>query len=179
MLLQPVSPTHYHQIGVDTAFSYIDRFQFKSIIDKDRTYAAALGGLTYGVTTLEMADAYTSFIDGYYVPARSIRKVTDLNGNTLYSWTNDRQEMWSSRTVNTIRDLLSAVVRSGTGQGLNSRSGYIGAKTGTTNQYKDFWVAGLTNDYTTAVWIGYDTPTSMERIEKAKIHLSIFNAITD
>ena len=169
----------FNQVGAETAFSYIERFQFQSIIDKDRTYAAALGGLTYGVTTLEMADAYTSFIDGDYVPARSIRKVTDLNGNTLYSWTNDRQEMWSSRTVNTMRDLLSAVVKSGTGQGLNSHSGYIGAKTGTTNQYKDFWVAGLTNDYTTAVWIGYDTPTSMERLEKAKIHLSIFNAITD
>ena len=70
----------FNQIGVDTAFSYIDRFQFKSIIDKDRTYAAALGGLTYGVTTLEMADAYTSFIDGFYTPAHSIRKVTNLNG---------------------------------------------------------------------------------------------------
>ena len=44
---------------------------------------------------------------------------------------------------------------------------------------KDYWVAGLTNDYTAAVWIGYDTPRSMEKIEKAKIHFSIFNAITD
>ncbi|AWE08433.1 penicillin-binding protein [Lysinibacillus sp. 2017] len=169
----------YEQIGVDTAFSYIDRFQFKSIIDKDRTYAAALGGLTYGVTTLEMADAYSSFIDGFYTPARSIRKVTNLNGETLYSWAKDQQEFWSSSTVKTMRDLLNSVVRSGTGGGLYSRSGYIGAKTGTTNQYKDYWVAGLTNDYTAAVWIGYDKPTSMERIEKAKIHFSIFNAITD
>jgi penicillin-binding protein 4 len=168
----------FNQIGVNTAFSYIDRFQFKSIIDKDHTYAAALGGLTYGVTSLEMADAYTSFIDGFYVPAHSIRKVTDLNGETLFSWAKDRQEIWSSSTVHTMRDLLSAVVKSGTGVGLYSRSGYIGAKTGTTNQYKDYWVSGLTNDYTVAVWIGYDTPTSMERLEKAKIHLSIFNAIT-
>ena len=169
----------FNQIGVETAFSYIDRFQFKSINDKDRTYAAALGGLTYGVTSLEMADAYTSFIDGFYEPARSIRKVTDLNGETLYSWPKERQKIWSSRTVHTMRGLLSAVVKSGTGVGLSSRSGYIGAKTGTTNQYKDYWVAGLTNDYTTAVWIGYDNPASMERLEKAKIHLSIFNAITD
>lgn len=169
----------FNQIGIETAFSYIDRFQFKSIIDKDRTYAAALGGLTYGVTTLEMADAYTSFIDGYYTPARSIRKVTDLNGETLYSWSKDRKEIWSNSTVNTMHDLLNAVVKSGTGVGLSSRSGYIGAKTGTTNQYKDYWVTGLTNDYTTAVWIGYDKPSSMERLEKSKIHFSIFNAITD
>ncbi|MEG0384177.1 MAG: transglycosylase domain-containing protein [Solibacillus sp.] len=166
-------------IGVNTAFQYIDRFQFDSIVKEDRTFAAALGGLNYGVTTLEMADAYSSFVDGYYSPAHSIRKVTDLDGNLLYSWPKERQEIWSAYTVNTMRDILTDVVKSGTGKGLYSSSGYIGAKTGTTNQFKDYWVAGLTNDYTAAVWIGYDTPRSMENIEKAKIHFSIFNAITN
>lgn len=169
----------YDAIGVDTAFSYIDRFQFGSIVDKDRTYATALGGLTYGVTSLELADAYSSFIDGFYAPARSIRKVTNLQGETIYSWPREREEIWSASTVNTMRDLLNEVVTSGTGKGLYSYSGYIGAKTGTTNQFKDYWVAGLTNDYTTAVWIGYDTPRSMQAIEKQKIHFKIFNAITD
>ncbi|MCH7323038.1 penicillin-binding protein [Solibacillus sp. MA9] len=169
----------YNTIGVDTAFSYIDRFQFRSIIDKDRTYASALGGLTYGVTSLELADAYSSFIDGFYAPARSIRKVTNLQGETIYSWPREREKIWSASTVNTMRDLLHKVVTNGTGKGLYSSSGYLGAKTGTTNQFKDYWVAGLTNDYTTAVWIGYDTPRSMEAIEKQKIHFSIFNAITN
>lgn len=169
----------FNTVGVDTAFSYIDRFQFQSIIDKDRTYAAALGGLTYGVTSLELADAYSSFIDGFYAPARSIRKVTNLQGETLYSWQHEREEIWSASTVNTMRDLLNKVVTRGTGKGLSSNSGYIGAKTGTTDQFKDYWVAGLTNDYTAAVWIGYDTPRSMKAIEKRKVHFSIFNAITD
>lgn len=100
----------FDTVGVDTAFSYLDRFQFQSIIDKDRTYAAALGGLTYGVTSLELADAYSSFIDGFYAPARSIRKVTNLQGETLYSWQHEREEIWSASTVNTIRDLLNKVV---------------------------------------------------------------------
>lgn len=169
----------YNTIGVDTAFSYIDRFQFRSIIDKDRSYASALGGLTYGVTSLELADAYSSFIDGFYAPARSIRKVTNLQGETLYIWPREREEIWSASTVNTMRDLLNKVITTGTGKGLSSNSGYLGAKTGTTNQFKDYWVAGLTNDYTAAVWIGYDTPRSMQAIEKQKIHFSIFNAITD
>ncbi|MEK4426735.1 transglycosylase domain-containing protein [Solibacillus sp. FSL K6-1523] len=169
----------FEMIGVNTAFQFIDRFQFDSIVDKDRTYAAALGGLTYGVTTLEMANAYSSFVDGYFSPAHSIRKVTDLEGNLLYSWPKERQEIWSAYTVNTMRDILTDVVKSGTGKGLSSSSGYIGAKTGTTNQFKDYWVAGLTKDYTAAVWIGYDIPRSMEKIENAKIHFSIFNAITD
>lgn len=169
----------FNNMGIDTVFHYLDQFKFRSVTNADRTYAAALGGLTYGVTTLEMADAYTSFIDGYYSPARGIRKITDLNGEILYKWETARHEMWSPRTVNTMRELLHEVVQSGTGQGLYTTSDYIGAKTGTTNQFKDFWLAGLTDDYTTAVWVGYDTPKSMEAIEKAKIHFSIFNAITD
>lgn len=169
----------FNNIGIDTVFSYLDRFDFKSMDQSDRTYNAALGGLTYGVTTLELASAYTSFIDGYYTPARSIRKITDLNGDVLYSWPTEQQEIWSPATIKTMRSLLSEVVTSGTGKGLYSHSSYIGAKTGTTNQFKDFWVAGLTEDYTTAVWIGYDTPSSMQAIEKSKIHFSIFNAITD
>ena len=169
----------FNTVGVDTAFSYIDRFDFQSIVDKDRTFAAALGGLTYGVTSLEMADAYSSFIDGFYSPVRSIRKVTDLTGNVLYSWSRDREEIWSATTTKTMRDLLNTTVTSGTARGLYSASEYIGAKTGTTNAFKDYWIAGLTNDYTTAIWVGYDKPRSMESIESSKIHFSIFNAITD
>lgn len=167
----------FNTVGVDTAFSYLDRFTFRSLIPGDRTYAAALGGLSYGVTTLEMADAYTSFIDGLYTPAHSIRKITDLEGNTLYSWPNNHQEIWSPSTVKTMRSLLNGVVRGGTGDGLYSNTSYIGAKTGTTNDYKDFWLAGLTDDYTAAVWIGYDQPRSMQSLQKARIHFSIFNTI--
>lgn len=164
-------------VGIDKAFKYLNKFQFKSIVKADRTYAAALGGLTNGVTTLEMADAYTSFIDGSYVKARSIQKITDLNGKVLYSWPTKRKTVWSSKTVNYMRSMLHDVVTSGTGKGIYSNSGYVGVKTGTTNNRKDFWVAGLTNKYTSAVWIGYDTPKDMGRLENSKIHFKIFNTI--
>lgn len=168
----------FNTVGVATVFNYLDQFSFRSITKDDRTYAAALGGLTYGVTTLEMADAYTSFIDGSYKPARSIRKVTDLAGNTLYSWPTKRVDVWSPATVKTMRSLLSGVVSGGTGVGLySSSSSYLGAKTGTTNDYKDFWLSGLSDQYTTSVWIGYDQPRSMERLERSRIHFSIFNTI--
>ncbi|WP_332648967.1 transglycosylase domain-containing protein [Lysinibacillus sp. 54212] len=169
----------FNAVGVEKAFNYTDRFNFQSIVDGDRTYAASLGGLTYGVTSLEMADAYTSFIDGSYLQARSIRKVTDLDGNTLFAWPQERDVIWSTKTVRYMRNILSNVVQKGTGQGLYSNTAYIGAKTGTTNAYKDFWLAGLTENYTAAVWIGYDEGESMENLEDNKIHFDIFNAITD
>lgn len=168
-----------NEIGLDTAFSYIEKFNFQSLVPEDKTYAAGLGGLSYGVTTLEMADAYTSFIDGTYVKARSIRNVTDASGNVLYSWPTKKETVWSMQTVEYMRSLFHDVVTSGTGIGISSNSSYIGAKTGTTNDYKDFWIAGMTNEYTSAVWIGYDNPSSMQSLQDDKIHFDIFNTIMD
>lgn len=167
------------RVGIETAFDYLDRFQFNSIVPADKNYASSLGGLTYGVTALELADAYTSFIDGSYVKARSIRKITDLEGNELYSWPTERETIWSPHTVTYIRSLLNKVVTGGTGVGLYTNTSYIGAKTGTTNNNKDYWLAGLTENYTTAIWIGYDQPKDMRYLERSQIHFKIFNAIMD
>lgn len=166
-----------HTIGAETAFSYIDRFHFNSIVEQDKTYAAALGGLSYGVTAIEMADAYTSFIDGSYTRAHGIRRVLSGDGELLFKWPNDIKTIWSIGTVEKMRLLLQDVVLNGTGQGIYSSTGYVGAKTGTTNEYKDYWIAGLDERYTAAVWIGYDKPRSMQSLENAKIHHKIFNAV--
>lgn len=167
----------FEKVGIDKSFEHLNQFQFNSIVKADHNYAAALGGLTYGVTPLEMADAYTSFIDGSYIKAKTIRKITDLEGKVIYSWPSERKTVWSDKTVSYIRQMLHEVVTNGTGKGIYSNSSYIGAKTGTTNDRKDYWLAGLTNEYTTAVWIGYDTPKDMVHIQNSKIHFKIFNAI--
>ena len=166
-------------VGVDTAFSYIDRFNFRHLTDSDRNYAAALGGLSYGVTSAELADAYTSFIDGSYRQARTIRKITDYDGNVLYEWPNSNDNIWSVKTANYMKQLLNDTVNKGTARGIYANSSYIGAKTGTTNHYKDFWVAGLTDEYTAAVWTGYDKGKSMEAYEDTKVHFKIFNTIVN
>ncbi len=166
-----------HQIGLEKSFDYIDVFDFEKINHTDFTYAASLGGLKYGVTSSELANAYTSFIDGSYRKAHSIRQVVDADGNTLYSWPKENKMIWNSKTTAQMRTLLQEVVASGTGKGLHSDSSYLGAKTGTTNNFHDFWLAGLNDQYTTAVWIGYDIPASMEKYEKQRIHFRIFNAI--
>jgi len=169
----------FHTVGVETAFHYLDRFHFRSIVEKDRNYATSLGGLTYGVTALELADAYTSFIDGSYVLAHSIRKVTALDGTELYNWNTQRDQIWSPKTVKYMRELLADVVANGTGQGVYSNSSYVGAKTGTTNDYRDYWLAGLNDNYTAAVWIGYDKPQSMQKLEEYKIHHQLFNVLLE
>ena len=169
----------FNTVGIETAFSYLDRFNFRSIVAQDHNYAISLGGLTYGVTAIELADAYTSFIDGSYALAHSIRKVTASDGTELYNSDTARDQIWSPKTVKYMRSLLADVVANGTGQGVYSNSNYVGAKTGTTNDYRDYWLAGLNDEYTAAVWLGYDKPQSMEKLEANKIHHKLFNVLLE
>lgn len=164
-------------IGIEEAFSYIEPFGFKSVTQKDYNYPAALGGFTKGMTPLELAGAYTSFIDGTYIPAHAIRAVKDRAGNILYEWPKERVNVWSPSTVSIIRDLLQDVVLNGTGRGISYTTGYTGAKTGTTDHYKDLWVGGMNDNYTTAVWLGHDRPKSIQYLSNQKLHLRLFSTL--
>ncbi|WHT49750.1 transglycosylase domain-containing protein [Sporosarcina thermotolerans] len=167
----------FSTVGIENAFAYLKPIEFNHVNEADHTYPAALGGFQRGVTPLELASAYTSFIDGTYEKPHAIRRVVDRDGNTLYTWENKAEKVWSPSTVSTIRNLLEDVVLNGTGQGITYRSNYTGAKTGTTDHYKDLWVAGMNDHYTTAVWIGYDKPASIQRLSNQKIHLKAFNEL--
>lgn len=159
------------QVGIEQAFMYLEPFNFKSISKKDMNYAAALGGLENGVTPLELASAFSSFIDGRYTEPHAIRTVKDREGNILYEWSNDRTVVWSPSTTETIRTLLKDVVLHGTGWGISITTPYTGVKTGTTDDYHDLWTAGLNENYTTAVWLGHDTPRSIQSASEQKRHL--------
>lgn len=161
----------FQMTGIEKSYAFLEPFKFNSFSQQDMNYSAALGGLTRGVTPLELADAYTGFIDGMYTPAHAIRAVKDQEGKVLYAWNNDHVEVWSPATVKIMRSLLSDVVVNGSGRGVPYTTSYTGVKTGTTNAYKDLWTAGLNDRYTTAVWIGYDTPQPMKSLSDQRIHL--------
>ncbi|TYR98139.1 penicillin-binding protein [Rossellomorea vietnamensis] len=155
----------FEKVGIDKAFAALSKFNFEKLQEQDYTYAASIGGFTHGMSPLEMTDAYTSFIDGNYQPARSITKVTDYNGEVLYEWNDPKETIWSQGTTEKVRAMLSNSMQNGTGKWAKVNAPYAGVKTGTTNNYHDYWVMGLTDRYTTGVWIGYDIPQTMEEIE--------------
>lgn len=143
--------------GMERAYSYLDKFEFEKVTDLDHNApATALGGFQYGMTTLEMAGAYTSFVDGTYTKPHAIKRVTDFNGNTLFAWNEEPVRVWSTATSYKMRAMLANVVKNGTGKKANFATSYIGGKTGTTNSYRDLWFVGLTEGYTAAVWTGKD-----------------------
>ena len=164
-------------VGIEEAFSSIEPFDFKSVSSQDMTYAAALGGFSRGVTPLELASAFSGFIDGSFTPVHAIRSVKDKEGNVLYAWPAEKIVVWSPTTVSHMRNLLSDAVLNGTGRGIPYTTSYTGAKTGTTDHYKDLWVGGMNDLYTTAVWVGYDKPRPIKQFSDQKIHLRIFSAL--
>ncbi len=164
-------------VGIEKAFGFLEPFGFKSITEQDKNYAAALGGFSKGMTPIELAGAYSSFIDGKYTPVHAIRSVKDRAGTILYAWPDEKEDVWSPTTVTMIRSMMSDVVLNGTGRGIPYTTAYTGAKTGTTDHYKDLWVGGLNANFTTAVWVGYDKPQSIKDLSEQKLHLRIFSAL--
>ena len=139
-----------------------EKLGFTTLTNDDMTAAGALalGGLSKGVTTREMAAAYASFANGgVYTTPRTYTEVKDHNGNTILENKTESHVAMKESTAYAMNELLKNVVRSGTGTGANFSGMTIAGKTGSTNSNNDRYFVGYTPYYTAAVWVGYDTPT--------------------
>ena len=145
--------------------SFLHLMNFSHIKKSDEVLPAALGGLTEGVSTLEMAKAFETIEnDGIFREASCIDRIEDADGNILYQ--NNRAEtvVYDSEACRMMTDILKGVLTNGTGRGLGLGDIPCAAKTGTTNENKDGWFVGYTRYYTTAVWVGYDIPRPMKNV---------------
>ncbi|WP_226669490.1 transglycosylase domain-containing protein [Metabacillus litoralis] len=166
------------KIGIEKGFSYLTPFKFDKISKSDYKLASAIGGFEYGVSPLELTSAYTTFgNDGLYYENHAITKVTDLNGKTIYQWQEEPVRAWKESTNKEMKELLSSVVKSGTGQKAAISKSYVGGKTGTTNDYKDLWFVGLTDRYTAAVWVGRDSGGNVSHIYSSNPQVLIWREI--
>ncbi|WP_077619207.1 transglycosylase domain-containing protein [Bacillus sinesaloumensis] len=166
------------EIGIETAFEYLNKLHFSSVVKEDHGLPAAIGGFTYGMSPLEMTNAFATFANnGQFIQARGITKVTDLQGNILYDWNEEPTGVWSQSANQKVRALLADVVNTGTAKEANFSSGYIGGKTGTTNEIKDLWFVGLTERYTAGVWVGNDENKSVYYLEAQKPQVYIWRDI--
>ncbi len=120
----------------------------------------ALGGLTDGVTVMEMTAAYAPFVNkGVYSKPYCVKTVTDFKGNVIISNTTQSNVAMSEKNAYIMSQMLGNVVTGGTGGGAQVNGGiFTGGKTGTTSDNHDRWFVGITPNYVGAVWYGYDTP---------------------
>lgn len=150
------------QVGTKNIIANAKKMGITTLDAKDDNLAMALGGLTKGVTPLEMASAYGTFANkGVHVKPTAIVKILDRNGNVLEdASTLEKEEtktrVMSEREAYKMTTMLEGVIDHGTGTAAAIGRPAAG-KTGTTDDNKDAWFVGYTPDIVTAVWIGDDT----------------------
>ena len=128
----------------------------------DKSLSMALGGLTDGVTVEEMTAAYATFVNkGQYNKPVTYTKVIDANGKVILENKVQSKRAMSEETAYIMQNMLTGVIKSGTGTGASLGNIYAGGKTGTTNGNKDRWFMGFTPNYVGGVWMGHENPKAM------------------
>ena len=143
----------------EKGIGYLNTLGFSHIEKDDYGMAACLGGLTVGVSPLEMAKGYaTIFNDGYMRDPGCILKITDTAGNIIYEANQEEVQVYQENAARTMTDMLQSVIAVGTAKDIDLGDMPCAGKTGTTNSNRDGWFVGYTQYYTTSVWVGYDIP---------------------
>lgn len=153
------------QVGVDAVARQMEHMGINSLVKKgdnnDLNLAPlALGGLTKGVTPLELASSYTPFANqGLYAKPYVIRKILDGHGNLLKEFPPPEQgePVLSPQSAYIMTSMMEDVIKGGTGhRAILPDDRPAAGKTGTTSDYTNAWFVGYTPDLLTAVWIGND-----------------------
>ena len=152
----------YSEITPDKGIAYLKTLGFSHIEKADYGMAACLGGLTVGVSPLEMAKGYgTIYNDGYMRDATCIQKITDSTGKVIFEANQENVKVYEENAARTMTDMLQSVLTDGTAKGISLGEMPAAGKTGTTNDNRDGWFVGYTKYYTTSIWVGYDQPKSL------------------
>lgn len=116
----------------------------------------ALGGLTKGVTLLELTGAYTSFANqGIRSRPFGIFRVYDKSGKLIFQDRIIQEQVISPKTAAELTSMMEGVITKGTGVRANVGIKAAG-KTGTTNRNTNGWFIGYNSEYLAGVWIGND-----------------------
>ena len=167
------------RVGTDKVMRMAKACGITSLVEDgpytDNNPAMALGGLTKGVSPLEMAAAYGTIANnGVYNTPVSIIKILDRNGKIIFEHKHSPKQVVSAKAAYQTTDMLKDVLISGTagGSGLGRPAA---GKTGTTDYSKDAWFCGYTPNLSCAVWVGDDRNRSMGAMYGSGAPLSIWH----
>lgn len=157
-----------NRVGLTASMNFAESLGISLEPKNDRNLAIALGGLTKGVSPLQMAQAYSAFASlGTWNEAYAIEKIVDHDGNVLYSHDDQSKRVMSEQNAYYMTQMLQTVVSRGTGQRA-SMNRPVAGKTGTTQvnvagapstANRDAWFVGYTPEYSAAIWMGFDRTT--------------------
>ena len=145
------------RVGVPEAYAFATENLHLGLVAQDMNESPlGLGGLTYGLSTVEMAAAYSTFANGgIYNSPRTYIRVEDRDGNVILENETQSQEAMKETTAYFMNKLLKGAVDNGTGSSARFSGMTIAGKTGTTNDNYTRYFVGYTPYYVAAVWTGY------------------------
>lgn len=175
--------------GIDNCFNYLLNFGFTTLVDEvdsrgnsDRGLSTALGGLTYGVTQVEVTAAYASIANGgMYNKPIYYTKVLDHDGNTIIDNTLEPTQVLKKTSAYLLTDMMKGVLTDTGATGGRARFKEvkmpIAGKTGTTSKTNDLTFVGYTPYYTAGVWLGFDQQKSI--MGENWYHLALWSHIME
>ena len=168
------------KIGIDKPIYYAQAMGISTFVldgaQNDKQLATALGGMTKGVTPLEITSAYGTFANkGVHVEPVVIVKVLDRNGKVLEQYEPKQNSVISANSAAELTDMLQTVIKNGTGRKADIGRPAAG-KTGTTSNYHDAWFVGYTPDLVAGVWMGNDDNTPMHGVMGGQLPAEIWKA---
>lgn len=167
------------QGAFDVMFEYLEKLGITTLFSKenpfrgagggwfhDETFSTALGGMTRGVSPLEMTAAYSTLAnEGVYVTPVTFTRITDREGNVLVDRPIHRERVLTPQSAYLMTDLLVHSVTFGTGSRAQLNPGNslmpVAGKTGTTTDKRDVWFVGYTPYFAASLWIGHDRPEAL------------------
>lgn len=150
------------EVGPEYAANQLKKFGITSVVESgdvnDMNAAAlALGGMTNGISPVEMAGAYTALANlGTYTEPIAYTKVADRNGDIILKNTQESHEVIDAGVAWIMDDILRTTVTNGIANAAAIGVQPVAGKTGTTDDKVDAWFCGFTPQYTASVWIGND-----------------------
>ena len=168
------------------AVDYLLRFGITSLelegANNDYTQSLALGGLTYGVSNLELTAGYSAISNGgEYIKPRMYTKVVDNDGNVILDNQPETTRVISEENAWLLLDSMKDVV---TGTGGTSPASKIqgmttAGKSGTTTDNRDVWFEGMTPYYTAGIWVGYDNQGYVQYLASSErsFHKSLWSTV--
>ena len=169
----------FQQVGVKNAVAQLEKFGVTSVVTdtesgvNDLNVAAlALGGMSKGISPLEMASAFGSFPNqGKYFEPISYTKITNKNDEVLITKTNKSEQVIDKGVAFIMTDILRTTVTRGVASGAATGNQPVGGKTGTTSDNFDAWFCGFTPQYSAALWIGNDVNIELNQGSPAAARL--------
>ncbi|GIP32580.1 transglycosylase domain-containing protein [Paenibacillus sp. J2TS4] len=152
-----------NEVGLKNAMNFASGLGI-TFDEKDRNLAIALGGMTYGVSPLELAHAYSAFAnDGIQHEAHAIVSIKDRAGKEIAAFKGEKgKRVMKESTARAMTSLMQKVVEPGGTGAKAAMNRPVAGKTGSTQhpfvdkRDKDIWFAGYTPEWTAAVWMGFD-----------------------